>query len=640
MKRSFLLFLISILIWFACEPISYESQVWLPRLISEGMVIQRDESVKFWGKGEPGEKVRIALAGVVGSGLVGEDSTWKVELPALEAGGPYELQINQEIIPDVFVGDVWLAGGQSNMEWALKLQVEGAEEEYATGGIDQIRFFKVPQDYGAIKKEDVSGGEWKVANPENMPDFSAVAWFFAKKNHQEQNVPVGVIESNWGGTPAEGWTEAEALAELGGSYAAEAKEMVDSPELFGAEITENEKRREIRDLLVERPDSLAAQETASLNYNDASWKRINLPGDNPLEHIAWARKKFRLGSIEGNTLVLPNLGAGSFVYLNGKLLRYHDNWGGGLPEVEIPSDLANAGQNVLTIRTFNTWNNRPAIGSKDEMYVLSGDQKVSLEGTWTYSNDIVEPQLPEVKRLNWKPSAMYNAMIHPLLNYRIRGVIWYQGESNAGRHEEYKELFSGMIQNWRDKWGLGDIPFLFVQLANWLERKEIQPDSNWAHLREAQRQTLELPNTGMAVTIDIGDEFDIHPRNKKDVGERLWLQAKTISFGEEVLDQGPEISSWEITEDGVLLTFESSGEGLDSGAEDPKGFIISTDGKEWESASAKIASENQILIASEDPEKVLEIRYAWADNPKVNLQNHLGLPAVPFRLALKEESTD
>ncbi|MDN3203573.1 sialate O-acetylesterase [Algoriphagus sediminis] len=641
MKRSLFLHLFILILWSGCEPISYDSEVHLPRLISDGMVIQRGEVVKIWGKGGPGEKIRVALAGTVASGTVKEDSTWKIELPEFEAGGPFQLQINKEIVSDVYIGEVWLAGGQSNMEWPLAAGVIGAEEEIASGGIESVRFFKVPKDYGIEKETDVSGGEWKIANPQNMPDFSAVAWFFAKRNHLEKEVPVGIIESNWGGTPAEGWTEAEALAKLSGAYSEEAQEIVESPELLGAEIEANEKRREIRDLLVQRPDSLAAREAASLDYNDTNWKRINLPADNPLEHIAWVRKKFSLNTKEGNTLVFPNVGQGSFVFLNGKLLHHHNEVGVGMPPIEIPSDLVNVGQNVLTIRTYNTWNNRPSVGAPDGMYIQSGTNKVSLEGSWTYSNDIVEPQLPNVEWLNWKPSLMYNAMIHPLINYGIRGVIWYQGESNAGRHDEYQELFSAMIQNWREKWELGDFPFLFVQLANWLERKELQPDSDWAHLREAQRQTLALPNTGMAVTIDIGEAEDIHPRNKKDVGERLWLQARTISFEEEILDQGPEVSNWERRPDGILLTFVSTGDGLQlESGEEVKGFIVSQDGESFELASAKILSENQVLIVVESPQNIQEIRYAWADNPEVNLQNHIGLPAVPFRLLLEEEKAD
>jgi len=641
MKRSLFFHLFILILWSGCEPVSYDSEVHLPRLISDGMVIQRGEVVKIWGKGGPGEKIRVALAGTVSSGTVKEDSTWKVELPEFEAGGPFQLQINKEIVSDVYIGDVWLAGGQSNMEWPLAAGVIGAEEEIVSEGIESIRFFKVAKDYGIEKKTDVSGGEWKIANPQNMPDFSAVAWFFAKRNHLEKEVPVGIIESNWGGTPAEGWTEAETLAKLSGDYSEKAQEIIESPELLGAEIEANEKRREIRDLLVQRPDSIAAQEAASLDYNDTNWKRINLPADNPLEHIAWVRKKFSLNTKEGNTLVFPNVSQGSFVFLNGKLLHHHNEAGVEMPRIEIPSDLVNVGANVLTIRTYNTWNNLPSIGASNEMYIQSGTNIVSLEGSWTYSNDIVEPQLPNVEWLNWKPSLMYNAMIHPLLNYGIRGVIWYQGESNAGKHDEYQELFSAMIQNWREKWELGDFPFLFVQLANWLERKDLQPDSDWAHLREAQRQTLALPNTGMAVTIDIGDAEDIHPRNKKDVGERLWLLARTISFEEEILDQGPEVSTWERRPEGILLTFKSIGKGLQlGGGEEVKGFIVSQDGDSFELASAKLISENQVLIGMESPQNIQEIRYAWADNPEVNLQNHMELPAVPFRLVLEEEKAN
>jgi sialate O-acetylesterase len=480
------------------------------------MVLQRDQPIQIWGKGVPGEKIRASLAEAVGSTKVLEDSTWSVQLPPMPAGGPYELQVNVQKVQDVFIGDVWIAGGQSNMEWALKAGVIGREEEFANADFPEIRFFKVPQDYSSEEKADVSGGSWKVANAENLPDFSAVGWFFAKKNHLEKNVPVGIIESNWGGTPAEGWTEAKILAGIEDrSYTDESKEIVANQAKWKEILLENEKRREMRDLLVPRPDSLLAGEVASLGYVESAWKTISLPTDNPLEHIAWVRKKFTLPVKSPATLTLSYLEQMAYLYINGVQVHYKD-WGSPMPEIEISADLLQAGQNVITIRAINTWNNLPAIGSKGQMYLTQNGKRINLEGNWSYSNSIVEPQLPKVEYFNWKSGFMFNAMIAPLTNYAVKGVIWYQGESNAGRPDEYRELFGTMITNWRTRWGQEDMPFLFVQLANYMERKPLQPESNWALLREAQTKTLELPKTGMATIIDIGEADDIHPRNKKE----------------------------------------------------------------------------------------------------------------------------
>ena len=622
---------ILILIW-SCEVPIPQSPVTFPRLISEGMVLQRDQTIQIWGKGIPNEKVRVSLAGAVGSTKVLEDSTWTVQLPPMPAGGPYELEVNVQKISDVFIGDVWVAGGQSNMEWALKAGVIGREEEFANAEFPQIRFFKVPQDYSAQEKDDVSGGSWKMANQDNLPDFSAVAWFFAKKNHLEKNVPVGIIESNWGGTPAEGWTEASILANIKDrSYTEESKEIIENQAKWKEILTENEKRKEMRDLLVRRPDSLMAGEVASLSYPEPGWKSVSLPESNPLEHIAWVRKKFNLSSKAPVSLTLTSVEQMAFIYLNGVQIHYKD-WGAPMPVIELPEELIKVGQNVLTVRAINTWDNRPVIGSAGHMYLTQSGKKINLEGTWAYSNDVVEPQLPKVEYLNWKPGFMFNAMIAPLTNYSVKGVIWYQGESNAGRPEEYRELFGTMITNWRTRWGQEEMPFLFVQLANYMERKEVQPDSNWALLREAQTKTLELPKTGMATIIDIGDAEDIHPRNKKDVGERLWLQAKNVAFGEEILASGPVFIEIKREGNQLILTFGEVGEGLKlSSGDSVAGFVLEDAEGQFEVAKGIISGLDQVTLTIPEGLTPVEIRYAWADNPEVNLTNSINLPAVPFR---------
>jgi sialate O-acetylesterase len=639
--KKIVLFLLVLPLLFACDWLKPNSEVTFPKLISEGMVIQRDQAIRLWGRGIPGEKVRASLAGAVGSTKVLEDSTWKVQLPPLHAGGPYDLVVNLQTIKNVFVGDVWVAGGQSNMEWPLKSGVVGAEEEYSLEKFPEIRFFKVPKDYSAMEKYDVSGGEWKPVSEKNLPDFSAVAWFFAKKNSLEKNVPVGIIESNWGGTPAEGWTEAKVLAKIAErSYTKDAIDMVENALKWKGIFVENEKQKEMRELLVKRPDSLKAGEVASTSYVESGWTSVNLPAGNPLEHIAWVRKKFNLSSIEDLVLVFPKIDQMAYLYVNGVQVHYKD-WGVEMPELKIPSDVLRRGQNVLTIRAVNTWNNRPVIGEKDHMYFLQNGKKINLEGTWSYSNSIVEPKLPKVEFFNWKPGVMFNAMIAPLTNYAVKGVIWYQGESNTGRHEEYKELFSQMITNWRARWKIGNLPFLFVQLANFMEREEVQPESNWAYLRDAQKGVLELPKTGMAVIIDIGEEEDIHPRNKKDVGERLWLQARKVAFGDKILASGPILDSVAKQGENLLLFYSEVGDGLKLLSGDQlQGFVLEISEGKFEVAEGQIQNKNQITLEIPEGVNPLSIRYAWADNPEVNLVNSIGLPAWPFKKSLQQNGLD
>jgi sialate O-acetylesterase len=635
MKNNLLLVLLLPLV-FACGLSKPDSAVQFPKLISEGMVVQRDLPIKIWGRGIPDEKIRASLAGAIGSTQVLPDSTWVVQLPPLPAGGPYELVVNVQTVKDVYIGDVWLAGGQSNMEWPLKAGVIGAEAEFAKADFPAIRFFKVAKDYSAAEKSDVSDGQWKVANAENLPDFSAVAWFFAKQNHLEKGVPVGIIESNWGGTPAEGWTETRVLAEIDErSYTAEATEIIENAEKWNEILDENQERQARRDSLMGRPDSLLAMKISSVDFNDGDWSTINLPAANPLEHIAWVRKRFNLSSTEEVTLTMPDVQQMAFFYVNGTQV-HHKDWGAELPEIKIPAQILKQGQNVLTIRAVNGWNNKPQIGSADMMYLTQNGAKINLEGSWAYSNSNVEPRLPVVEYHNWRPGFMFNAMIAPLTNYTIRGVIWYQGESNAGRSEEYRELFGTMITNWRTRWQLEKMPFLFVQLANYMERKDLQPESDWAFLREAQTQTLELPATGMATIIDIGEAEDIHPRNKKDVGERLWLQAKKVAFGEKILASGPVFQEMKVEEDGLVLTFSEVGEGLKlTSGDSVLGLIAENDSGKFEILTGTIVGNDQVILELPAEFELKGIRYAWADNPEVNLVNNLNLPAVPFRAELK-----
>jgi sialate O-acetylesterase len=461
-----------------------------------------------------------------------------------------------------------------------------------------------------------------------------VGWFFAKRNHLEKNVPVGIIESNWGGTPAEGWTDAQLLAAMENrSYTEEAKDVVENKAKWKEILAENEKRRQMRDLLVKRPDSLMAGEVASLGYAASGWKTISLPSDNPLEHIVWVRKKFNLQNKAPVQLTLSNIEQMAFVYVNGVQVHYKD-WGAPMPELEIPAEILQVGQNVLTIRAINTWNNQPSIGSKGQMFITQSGRKISLEGAWTYSNSIVEPQLPKVEYLNWKSGFMFNAMIAPLTNYPIKGVIWYQGESNAGRSEEYRELFGTMITNWRSRWGQEEMPFLFVQLANFMERKAIQSDSDWALLREAQTQTLELPKTGMATIIDIGEERDIHPRNKKDVGDRLWLQARKVAYGDDIVASGPVFREVKREGDRLIVTFSEIGEGLElSSGEGVSGFIVEDVEGQFEVAEGVVSGKDQVSLSIPKGLTPVGIRYAWADNPEVNLTNSADLPALPFRVS-------
>ncbi|EOZ95616.1 Sialic acid-specific 9-O-acetylesterase [Indibacter alkaliphilus LW1] len=626
--------LLGLIILFSCQGEERLSEIEIPRFFSDHMVFQRGEPIRIWGKGDPGRRVEISFDYNNKSVKVDDNGDWQVEFDPRPASGPFELKINELKLRDVQVGDVWIAGGQSNMEWVMSAEVEGLQEELADSDYPLIRFFKVPHDYDAKEKFNIRGGAWKVADSNNLLNFSAVAWFFAKKNHLEKGVPIGIIESNWGGTPAEGWTSSEALKNID-FYAEKAKDIEDKKEYWIQEVVDNKLRELQRNEVVGAARNGEIQGVVNANFDDSSWKNVNLPKDNPLNDISWFRKKFTLNDTQGVRLQLGDVQQIAHVYINGGRLFVKD-YGDKLREFPIPPSMLNKGENTLAVRIVNTWDNEVVLGEKGNFYITSNKGKVNLEGDWKFSNTIEEP-LPIVEKYNWLPGMMYNAMIAPLTKFPIKGVIWYQGESNTQDHEHYKELFSTMITDWRRNWGVGDFPFLFVQLANFMERKEVQPDSNWAFLREAQSDTRDLSNTGMAVTIDIGNAEDIHPRNKKDVGQRLWKVAQKVAYNEEVLYRGPTLLRARVEDQSFLLSFADLGEGFSLAINDKvKGFIIAGKDGKFHSANAVISGSNEIKVSHPLVKEPVEVRYAWADNPSVNLYNSEGLPAEPFRYRLPD----
>ena len=632
MKNSLALVLIAISLFinFSCSPEAEVGEIALPKFFADNMVFQRHQPIRIWGKGASGQKVVVTFNGEEKSVKVAKDGTWQIEFDPLPASGPYELEVNGNKYYDIQVGDVWVAGGQSNMEWVMSAQVQGLQKELADSDYPLIRFFKIPHDYDAQEKFDVRGGEWRKADPDHILNFSAVGWFFAKQLHLEEGVPVGIIESNWGGTPAEGWAEAEALLKLD-FYKDKANDVLQRQDFWLQEVIDNKIRELQRNDLVAAPQNGEIQGVANPNFDDSDWEVVQLPEANPFSDIAWFRKTFTVTDKQNIRLNLGDIQQMAYVYVNGGRLFFKD-FGDAVRQIPIPSSMLNVGENTLAIRVVNTWDNQVRLGKIDEMFLLSGNKKISLEGEWKYNNRI-EEALPVVERHHNLPGMMFNAMIAPILNFPIKGVIWYQGESNTDAHEHYRDLFSAMITNWRSRWNLGDFPFLFVQLANFMERKEVQPESNWAYLREAQFQALSLPNTGMAVTIDIGDANDIHPRNKRDVGLRLWRIAKKVAYDWDVLYAGPTFHSFEKSEEGVKLRFTHVGEGLTlSSGDEVKGFIIQDDNGNYHSAKARIIDKDGLIVSHSQVKNIKEIRYAWADNPEVNLYNSEKLPAVPFRV--------
>jgi sialate O-acetylesterase len=621
------------------------SQVRLPKLISDGMILQREANVNIWGWATEGEKISIDFMNKTYKTAADEKGNWNVMLPKLKAGGPFEMKIkasNIITVKDIMVGDVWVCSGQSNMElpmsrvsWNYPGEIEHSENKY-------IRQFIVPDKYDFNGPEkDFSDGAWKSASPENTPDFSAVAYFFAKEIYNKYKVPIGLINSALGGSPVESWISENTLKEFP-NYYNEALMFRDASLIRKIEDADNARTNAWYSLLRKIDEGYKDPQNVwyEQSLNDADWLTTKVPGywaDTELGYkngVVWFRKKVDIpSSVAGKPakLILGRIVDADSVFVNGVFVgttsyQYPPR------RYNIPKDLLKEGENSIVIRVISNIGKGGFVPDK-QYEIVSGNDTIDLKGEWLFKLGAEMPPLASQTFIRWKPLGLYNAMIAPLINYKIKGVIWYQGESNAERPWEYFKLFSAMINDWRTNWNEGNFPFLFVQLPNFMEAKKEPSESNWALLREAQLKTLSLPETGMAVAIDIGEWNDIHPLDKKYVGKRLALAAQKVAYGDkDVVSSGPIYNSMKIDGNKIILSFSNIGTGLMAkGNGELKYFAIAGDDGKFIWAKAKIEGD-KVIVWNDKIANPLAVRYAWADNPEgANLFNHDGLPASPFR---------
>jgi sialate O-acetylesterase len=504
-KFCILIFNLSLVLLLAGTGAVY-ADVKLPAIIGDDMVLQQGGTVPIWGWADPGEEVMVGISwnSMKWAVTADKDGKWLFRMNAPKVGGPYEMTLtgkNSITIKNIMVGEVWVCSGQSNMEFAVR-QANNAQQEIADADYPNIRLFTVRRKVAEKPQPDCEGN-WSECSPETVPGFSAVGYFFGRDLYKQLNVPIGLIHTSWGGTPAEAWTRRGVL----------------------------ESDPDFAPILKRYDDAVARYPQAMKEYEQklAEWKQAV--------------------------------------------------------------------------------------------------EKAKAEGT----NPPRRPGAPFGPGNPHEPAGLYNAMIAPLIPYGIRGAVWYQGESNAGRAYQYRKLFPDMIKNWREDWGEGQFPFLFVQLANFMKTKPEPGDSAWAELREAQLMTLALPNTGMAVIIDIGEADDIHPKNKQDVGKRLALWALAKTYGKDLVYSGPIYKSMKVDDGKIILNFDHVGEGLIAkGDEQLKGFAIAGSDRKFVWADAKIDGDTVVVSSDKVPEPAA-VRYAWADNPVCNLYNKEDLPASPFR---------
>jgi sialate O-acetylesterase len=621
------------------------SQVRLPRLISDGMVLQRGDSVKIWGWAAPAENVIVHFTDKMYQTTADADGKWMVLLSRLEPGGPYTMQIeasNSIVVNEILIGDVWLCSGQSNMELPVRRVRPLYENEIAASQNNYIRSFIVPK-YFSFKEtyKDLPSGRWVAADPVTVLDFSAAAWFFARELYKKHKIPIGLLTSAFGGSPAEAWISEEGLKEFPQYY--NELQCVKSDSLIRA--TETADRLRMQEWYSSLQGADEGYKTPDKKWSDPDlntddWKTISIPGfwsGTELKEIngaVWFRKDIMIPASAAGLPGQLNLGRivdADSVFLNGTFIgttsyQYPPRW------YNIPERILKEGRNIITIRVISN------IGdggfAPDKIYELTaGDLKVALEGQWKYKIGAVMPPLRGQTFFGYKPGGLFNAMLYPLLNYRIRGIIWYQGESNAERAVEYRDLFPALIRDWRKNFEQGDVPFLFVQLPNFMKAKDTPTNESWALFREAQTSALVLPATGMAVTYDIGEWNDIHPLYKKDVGIRLALAARKVAYGEkDIVYSGPAFRSMTVEGHKIILSFDNAGSGLMvKGGGRLKHFAIAGQDMRFVWARARIKGDSVIVWSSEVKEPVA-VRYAWANNPEgANLYNREGLPAAPFR---------
>ena len=626
----------------------------LANLFTTNAILQRARPVPIWGWSTPGETVTVKFARQKKTTVADPDGKWRIYLDAQPASAKSrELTVvsGQQApvtITNVLVGDVWLCSGQSNMQMSVDGSNQAAKE-IATAKHPRIRLFTVPNQALLDPQPDVNA-TWQVCSPETIPQFSAVGYFFGRELLKKLKVPIGLINSSWGGTRVEAWTSRDALrthpisrAEIdtferwqqtpeGRAAQAQQKVAVTDQELWAQSLGKAD------------PGNLGhAQGWAARDFNDSAWPEMSIPsGWQPQGHnfsgVFWFRRTVEVpADWVGQDLVL-HLGAADktdTTYFNNVQIgaigfETKSSW--NTPRVyRIPGQLVQAGRNVISSRVYSNVYQGGLIGPAETMQLHRGTARIPLAGLWRFQIEhnfgFTQPGVFAAGPGN--PNTTYilhNSMITPLAPAALRGVIWYQGESNAGQPQLYRDLFPLLITDWRRTFEQAQLPFFYVELANYMAEQNTPVETGWAELREAQTFALQLPFTGLASAIDVGDAADIHPKDKQTVGRRLATAALGQIYGYPVVPAGPRYKSHRIEGDTVRIEFDHVGDGLTAKGR-LKGFAVASTDKKFDWAEAEIDGAT-VVVKSRAP---VAVRYAWANNPIGNLYNSAGLPATPFR---------
>jgi sialate O-acetylesterase len=629
---------------------SANAQIRLPKFFGDNMVLQRNSSIPVWGWATANEKITVQFNKQTKTTKADKAGKWIARLDAESAGGPYILNISGKsnlLLKNVLVGDVWLCSGQSNMEWTVG-QSNNATKEIATANYPFIRHIKIHRALNSLPDVDIQNTDWKMCDSNTVADFTGVGYFFARHIYESTKVPIGLINSTWGGTNIETWISRE-----GFESSNEFKEMIAGMPKINLDSINKKKNysivKRIEAIQESKLENIDVTHFKDIDFDDTRWPLMNIPqlweeqtlGD--IDAVVWLRKTIILTADEAkeNTfLELSKIDDDDVTYINGIKVGSTNSWN-AIRKYMVSSNILKEGKNVISVRVVDNGGGGGIYGDSTDVKLIINNRTIALHGKWKYQvESILKNTVP-----NSLPSLCYNAMIAPLIPYAVKGVLWYQGESNAGRSIQYRKAFPLLINDWRKKFANKNMPFYFVQLASFTTDGNSNEGCGWAELREAQTLTLSLPNTGMVVTTDlVNDAKDIHPTNKQDVGKRLAAIALNNLYNKKIICSGPTYKSMQIKGNQIILLFNNIGSGLSTIGKNGtiKGFEIAGVDSIFHFAQA-IIKGNTIILSSEKVSKPIAANFGWmGDATECNLFNKEGFPAVPFRTvewknATKEE---
>lgn len=619
------------------------AKVVLPKIISDGMVIQREHPAKIWGKADADEKISISFKKKQFTTYADADGNWMIVLPSMKAGGPYDMYINDIHLSNILIGDVWLCSGQSNMELMVYRVNDMFGKETATYENPMIHYVKTPLGNELSgPRNDFPSITWQPLTKQSAPSFSALAYFYAKKMYENTHIPIGIINSSWGGSAIEAWISEEGLSNF--PKALNERDIYNSDEYrtINGEIGNMTYSRWAASLYKSDEGIHSNTPWYSNSIDDSKWNPINIfsttwatKNGYPVNGAHWFRQHINLTEEQASQDAILRVGTivdADSVYVNGILVgttayQYP-------PRIyRVPNGILKTGDNQITIRLIS-YSGMPRFVTDKPYCIICGNDTLRLPKEWKYKIGSEMPQRTDPISFQNIPTGMYNSMIAPLRNLSFKGAIWYQGETNTGRPNEYEQFLTAMINDWREKLNDRNLPFVIVQLPNFMQTHNIPTESNWATLREAQRQAaLKIAGTDLAVAIDLGEWNDIHPQNKKELARRISLLTMKRLYGQKnIVAEGPVCTSMTVTNSKAILSFKESTDDFSTDGS-LEGFSIAGDDGIFHWAHAEITKDNKIMVWNDQVKNPVRVRYAWDDNPKANLKNKSGLPASPFQVS-------